>query len=118
MFEENHDVQYYFCKFAKLETSADLRSSRQLRAHALQVMETLDDAISNLDDIDYVINMLKAVASTHVNKFDASNLQIFWVIRDPFLLAIKESLGDRFSLSIEATYRICIGFILDMMVKG
>jgi hypothetical protein len=79
MFEENHDVQYYFCKFANLETSADLRSSKPLKEHAMKVMETLDDAISNLDDIDYVINMLTSVATTHVNKFDPNNLQIFWV---------------------------------------
>lgn len=79
MFETSHEVQYYFCKFAKLETSADLRSSRALKLHAMKVMHTLDDAISNLDDMDYVISMLTKVARTHVDKFDEDNLQIFWV---------------------------------------
>ena len=46
------------------------------------------------------------------------HLTSFQKIHDPFLLAVKESLGDRFSISLENTYRIVIRYIISTMVKA
>lgn len=36
-------------------------------------------------------------------------------IEDPFMLAVKEELGDRFTLNVETAYRALIRFILTKM---
>jgi hypothetical protein len=36
-------------------------------------------------------------------------------IEEPFILAVKEELGDRFTISVETTYRQTIRFILSTL---
>lgn len=38
-------------------------------------------------------------------------------IEEPFILAVKEELGDRFTISVETTYRATIYFIINEMTK-
>ena len=57
---------------------ADLGSSRALENHAVLVMYALDDAITNMDDAEYLIDMLVTTGKSH-RRFDNFSASIFWV---------------------------------------
>ena len=38
-------------------------------------------------------------------------------VEEPFMLAVREELGDRFTISVEATYRLAIRFIVTTVVN-
>ena len=57
---------------------ADLGSSRALENHAVLVMYALDDAIANMDDAEYLIDMLITTGKSH-RRFDNFSASIFWV---------------------------------------
>jgi len=58
-----------FAKLRDFETVAELRSSKILEEHAMKVICTIDDAIVNLDDMQYVSRMLQTVAKVHSARF-------------------------------------------------
>lgn len=43
---------------------------------------------------------------------------LFQKIEEPFLLAIKETLGDRYTVSMELTYKRTIRFIVENLIQG
>ena len=59
---------------------ADLGTSQALENHALLVMNALDEAITNLDDPEFLIDMLLATGKSH-QRFENFSMQIFWVWR-------------------------------------
>ncbi len=67
-----------FSDFGRLHYSSDLRESRQLQDHAMMVMCTIDEAITNLDDLDYVITSLHKVGRSHC-RFEGYTPDTFWV---------------------------------------
>ena len=73
-----------FKKIGKLKYSAELRGSRDLQNHAMMVMCTIDEAITNLDDLDYVIDVLRKVGRSHT-RFEGYKPEIFWVTCLSFL---------------------------------
>ena len=77
LFETNEEMLQLFEKFQRLKTSTDLRSSSALEAHALKVMSSLDEAITNLEDYEYVVNMLFKVGVLHTS-FDHFTAEMFW----------------------------------------
>lgn len=96
---------------------ADLGSSRALENHAVLVMYALDDAIVNMDDSEYLIDMLVTTGKSH-HRFDNFSASIFWAIEEPFIVAVRETLGDRFTVRVEAIYRKTIKFILGTLTTG
>lgn len=57
---------------------ADLGTSQALENHALLVMNALDEAITNLDDPEFLIEMLLTTGKSH-QRFENFSMQIFWV---------------------------------------
>ena len=57
---------------------ADIRSSCTLENHALLVMNALDEAITNMDDPDFLIDMLLTTGKSH-RRFDDFSATIFSV---------------------------------------
>jgi len=68
-----------FGKLKDYETVAELRSSKVLEGHAMKVICTVDDAIVNLDDMEYVFRMLQTVAQAHSTRFPNFNPEFFLV---------------------------------------
>ena len=70
-----------FAKVIQNYNVTDLRDSKELENHVRQVMYTLDEAISSLEDVDFVVNMLHSVGKGHRRLLDAGgfNPMIFWV---------------------------------------
>ena len=58
---------------------ADLGTSQALQNHALLVMNALDEAITNIDDSEFLIDMLLNTGKTH-QRFENFNQEIFWVL--------------------------------------
>ena len=77
MFETRNDVKVMFEQFRSVE-KADLGASRALENHALLVMNALDEAIANMDDPDYLIDMLLVTGKSH-RRFEHFSADIFWV---------------------------------------
>jgi len=69
-----------FAKLRDFETVAELRSSKIFEQHAMKVICTIDDAIVNLDDMQYVNRMLQTVAQSHSSRFPNFNPEFFAVI--------------------------------------
>ena len=70
-----------FGQFDSYETLADLRTSTILEGHAMKVISTLDEIITHLDDVDYVIGVLHQVAQSHCRRFPLFEAQLFGVRR-------------------------------------
>jgi Globin len=77
MFETRADVMAMFEQFRSVD-KADLGSSRALENHALLVMNALDEAIANMDDPEYLVEMLLTTGKSH-RRFDNFSTIIFWV---------------------------------------
>jgi len=77
MFETRADVKAMFEQFRSVD-KADLGSSRALENHALLVMNALDEAIANMDDPEYLIEMLLTTGKSH-RRFENFSQVIFWV---------------------------------------
>lgn len=56
----------------------DLGTSQSLENHALLVMNALDEAIANMDDPEYLIEMLLTTGKSH-RRFDDFVPDSFWV---------------------------------------
>ncbi len=78
LFETNEDLKGMFSAFKELKNAQELRESRALENHAMMVMCTIDEALTNLDDMDYVIDLLKKIGRTHT-RFENYKPEIFWV---------------------------------------
>lgn len=80
MFETSAEVRNMFEQFRTVDNLNDLWTSRALENHALLVMNALDEAITNLDDENYLIEMLLVTGKSH-RRFENFGPQIFWVYR-------------------------------------
>ena len=56
----------------------DLGTNQSLENHALLVMNALDEAITNMDDPEFLIEMLLTTGKSH-QRFENFSMQIFWV---------------------------------------
>ncbi|XP_076321792.1 neuroglobin-like [Tachypleus tridentatus] len=117
LFEENEDLITLFEKFQYLKTQESRMESTELAQHASIVMTTLDEAIRSMDKVDYFIDYLHSVGNFH-RKISGFKKEYFWNIEDPFLTAVKETLGDRYTENMENIYKITIRFILETLSEG
>ncbi|KAJ8309517.1 hypothetical protein KUTeg_014391 [Tegillarca granosa] len=117
MFEQNREVLKLFGDFANY-TAEELVENRELEQHVTMVMNTIVEAISCLEDIDYVICMLHSIGKLHAKKMKNFDPQEFWKIEEPFLSAVKETLDDRYTANMDIIYKITIKFILEMLIEG
>ncbi|XP_076464511.1 neuroglobin-like isoform X1 [Babylonia areolata] len=117
LFKSNGDLKNMFHAFKDLSSDDDMRSNESLENHATLVMTTLDDAITHIDNFDYVSEVLRKTGASHV-RFEGFTSDNFWNIREPFLEAVKITLGDRYTDNMEGIYKVAISFILQTMSDG
>ncbi|KAL8614702.1 hypothetical protein ACOMHN_057372 [Nucella lapillus] len=117
LFERNEEVLGFFQGLRSAKTLAELRTSKILENHVKGVMMTIDEAISNLEDADTVIDMLIFVGKSHT-RFKGFNPHVFMLIKDSFLLAVGDTLGDRYTAHMEDIYQKTIEFILNKLIEG
>ncbi|KAG8189237.1 hypothetical protein JTE90_013765 [Oedothorax gibbosus] len=117
LFEENEDILHLFQKFQHKRITELHLDSMELAQHASIVMNTLDESIKNLNNVDFFMDYLHAVGEQHT-KIPGFQREYFWRIERPFLVAVQETLGDRYTDNMENIYKITIRYILDTVVKG
>ncbi|XP_048733660.1 neuroglobin-like isoform X2 [Ostrea edulis] len=116
MFEENVDLRKFF-KFGDYKESSDLLQNKIFLNHVTLVMHTFDEAICSMGDTDYVMEMLRGIGKSH-RRLPEFNFMIFSRIEEPFLIAVKETLGDRYSVNMDNIYRKTVKFIIRELSQG
>uniref|UniRef100_T1JFM7 Globin domain-containing protein n=1 Tax=Strigamia maritima TaxID=126957 RepID=T1JFM7_STRMM len=80
-------------------------------------MTTLDESIQALENVDAFTAYLHQVGRSHT-RVPGYKKEYFWRIQKPFLEAVSETLGDRYTENMETIYTVTIQFILETLVKG
>uniref|UniRef100_A0A6P7GYU0 Myoglobin-like n=1 Tax=Diabrotica virgifera virgifera TaxID=50390 RepID=A0A6P7GYU0_DIAVI len=117
LFEEHGELLNLFEKFKELKTKEDQANSLELQEHAGTVMNTLDEGIKGLDNLDAFFEYLHQVGASH-RRIPGFKVEYFWKIEKPFLEAVELTLGDRYTENVENIYKITIKFIIETLIKG
>ncbi|XP_045480367.1 neuroglobin-like [Harmonia axyridis] len=117
LFEDHSELLELFEKFKALKTKEEQASSQELIEHANNVMNTLDEGIKGLDNLDVLMEYLHQVGASH-RKIPGFKAEYFWKIEKPFLEAVETTLGDRYTENVENIYKITIKFIIETLIKG
>lgn len=65
LFEEHTELIHLFERFRELKTKEQQATSEELAEHANKVMETLDEGIRSLDELDVFFQYLHDVGASH-----------------------------------------------------
>uniref|UniRef100_A0A146LSE7 Neuroglobin n=2 Tax=Lygus hesperus TaxID=30085 RepID=A0A146LSE7_LYGHE len=117
LFEEHEELLGLFEKLKELRTKEEQANSLELAEHANKVMQTLDEGIKELDDLDTFFTYLTQIGRSH-KKIPGFKPEYFWKIEEPFLDAVKTTLGDRYTENVETIYKITIKLMLETLVNG
>jgi len=117
LFEEHEELLSMFAKFQKLKTRDEQASSEELAEHAVSVMSTLDEGIRSIDNMDNFHLFLTQIGQSHC-KIEGFQKEFFWKIRNPFLEAVKMTLGERYTENIESIYQVSINLVIETLIEG
>lgn len=78
LFEEHSELILLFEKFRELKTKEQQATSEELAEHANKVMETLDEGIRSLDELDVFFQYLHDVGASHT-RIPGFSPEHFWV---------------------------------------
>lgn len=117
LFEEHADLLNMFDSFKELKTKEQQATSEELAEHANKVMNTLDEGIRGLDDLDTFFEFIHQVGASH-RRIPGFKQEYFWRIEEPFLSAVENTLGDRYTQNVEGIYKLTIKFIIETLVTG
>lgn len=78
LFEENQDLLNMFEKFRQCRTKEEQINSMELAEHANNVMNTLDEGIKGLDDLDNFFAFIHQVGASH-RRIPGFKVEYFWV---------------------------------------
>lgn len=67
-----------FTKFKELKTKEEQATSEELAAHANKVMETIDEGIRSLDELDVFFQYLHDIGASH-SRIPGFHADLFWV---------------------------------------
>lgn len=117
LFEEHQDLLALFSKFHQLKTRDEQASSAELAEHATNVMNTLDESIRTMDNMDSFLLYLHQIGQSHC-KIPGFQKEYFRKIKGPFLESVKMTLGDRYTDNIENIYQVSINLIIETLIEG
>ncbi|KAK7103546.1 neuroglobin-like [Littorina saxatilis] len=117
LFEKNEEVMRFFTGLKSVKNLSELRTSKVLENHVKGVMLTIDEAITNMDDADTIVDMLLYVGKSHT-RFTGFDPNVFMLIKGPFLLSVSDTLGDRYTAHMQDIYEKAIEFILHTLISG
>jgi hypothetical protein len=70
-----------FTKFNELKTKEEQAMSEELKNHATRVMETVDESIRSLDELDVFFQYLHEIGASHT-RIPGFTSEYFWVSVD------------------------------------
>ncbi|KAF5294995.1 hypothetical protein FQA39_LY13305 [Lamprigera yunnana] len=78
LFEEHQELLDLFTRFKDLRTKEDQSTSLELAEHAGTVMNTIDEGIRSLDNLDAFFEYMHQVGASH-RKVPGFKVEYFWV---------------------------------------
>ncbi|KAK7103555.1 uncharacterized protein [Littorina saxatilis] len=101
----------------KSQSLDELRMDESLEKLAGKVMAVFDECMLNIENVDGTVEVMDRTALLHkgMNGFAAT---MFLDFQEPFLDAVKITLGDRYSDNMDTIYKITIRYLLDTLVKS
>ncbi|KAK3860851.1 hypothetical protein Pcinc_033123, partial [Petrolisthes cinctipes] len=117
LFENNSELITLFTKFNQLRTRDERAESLELAEHATIVMNSIDEGIKAMDNVDCFFDLLHQIGASH-RKIPGFKKEYFWKIEHPFLEAVRLTLGDRYTDNMDNIYRITIKFLIETVVSG
>ncbi|XP_014785608.1 neuroglobin [Octopus bimaculoides] len=117
MFRTEPFLKDMFKDFRNLVTDDEMRENMALEKHATMVMNLLDEAINNIDNVDLLLDLLHRVGKNHL-RFEGFDVSYFWLAEQPLLEAIKITLGDRYTENMDIIYKLVIRFLLTEITKA
>ncbi|XP_037081167.1 neuroglobin-like [Pollicipes pollicipes] len=117
LFEDHAELINFFEKFRELRNRDAQAESLELAEHASIVMNSLDEGIKALEDMDYFFTLLHQIGGAHT-KVPGFKKEFFWKIKNPFLEAVKVTLGDAYTDNMDNIYKLTIDFVISTVVEG
>lgn len=117
LFENHSELIGLFTKFKQLHTRDEQAESLELAEHATIVMNSIDEGIKAMDNVDFFFDLLHQIGASH-RRIPGFKKEYFWKIEHPFLEAVRLTLGDRYTDNMDNIYRITIKFLIETVVKG
>lgn len=107
LFEEHTGLLNMFSKFKELKTKEEQATSEELAAHANKVMETIDEGIRSLDELDVFFQYLHEIGASHT-RIPGFTADLFWVSKIHWFLVVEKGLMSVFSynLTIMGAYKL------------
>lgn len=105
-----------FSKFNKM-TADQLRVSEDLEQHAGKVMAVFDECVQNIEDVDETARILGRATGPHKHLIGFHS-GMYLDFLQPFLEAMKITLGDRYTDNMDRIYKITIRYFLDTIIKS
>jgi hypothetical protein len=115
MFEANPETKTYFEKFKNMSNEA-LSKYEPFIKYVTDFMELFDTAVTELDEAEKTHQMLKKSGLDHKKRELPDTL--FKEMRNPFLKAVEQILGDRYSDRMRNIYEILIEYLLKALLEG
>ena len=115
MFEKNPDTKNYFEKF-KGKDNAALANNQALHNHAIHVMELIDTVITELEEADKSHQLLLNTGKDHKGR--NIKVQDLDLLKEPFLKAVEETLGDRYTDRMRTIYETYIDYVVKTLKEG
>uniref|UniRef100_H3B2L7 superoxide dismutase n=2 Tax=Latimeria chalumnae TaxID=7897 RepID=H3B2L7_LATCH len=116
LFEKYPETKVYFKNFKNISTMEEMQKNEQIRIHGLRVMNSLNQVIQNIDNLNEVYSILTHLAKRHqyVHRVDVHNFKlIFGVI----IKILKEALGATFTEEICTSWQKMLSFTYDYLVS-
>ncbi|XP_066952674.1 neuroglobin-like isoform X1 [Macrobrachium rosenbergii] len=117
LFENNSELLGFFNKFKQYRTRDEQAESLELAEHATIVMNSIDEGIKAMDNVDFFFDLLHQIGASH-RKIPGFQKEYFWKIEQPFLEAVRLTLGDRYTDNMDNIYRITIKFLIETVIRG
>lgn len=115
MFEACPPTKNYFEKFKSMSNEV-LAKNEPFTIFAANVMEAFDTAITELDDPEKTHQKLKKIGAKH--KTYGVPDTVLKEMRNPFLRAVEQTLGDRYSDRMRTIYETLIDYLIKALAEG
>lgn len=115
MFEASPDTKTYFVKFKDVPNDV-LVKKEPFKDFANNVLEFMDTCVTELDEAEKTQNNLLAMGAKH--KAKDIPITMFKEMKTPFLRAVEETLGDRYSDRMRVIYEVLIDYFIKTMEEG
>lgn len=115
MFEASPDTKTYFEKFKDVPNDV-LAKKEPFKDFANNVLEFMDTCVTELDEAEKTQKNLLAMGAKHKAKHIP--ITLFKEMKLPFLKAVEETLGDRYSDRMRVIYEVLIDYFVKTMEEG